>query len=388
MTRQLPSLLLAVCLSGLTITANAGEDPQKKGLFVSPFAAHLGSLNDFDIPSDEAFGVGLGFGVSDRTALELSTANFADVNAHWLGALFSLAPPGRRFDPYVVAGLGLADISRRGIASQKEMQGFLGVGTFVDLSRRLSLRGDVRAVKTGDVDGIDPYAQVGLTLFLGAVAPNVPLDTDSDGVPDSQDNCPSTPAGRVVGANGCQLDGDGDGVTDADDRCPNSPRGAVVNSQGCTPDNDGDGIPDHRDECLDTEPGAKVDDVGCYIELEEVVTIDLALEFDLNSAELRPEHRSEIARVAKFLREYPTANAVIEGHTDSAGSDAYNQQPSERRAASVRDYLIQEAQIESQRLTSVGYGESRPISDNATSEGRQANRRVTASISGKHTVRQ
>ena len=73
------------------------------------------------------------------------------------------------------------------------MQGFLGFGTFVELSRRLALRGDVRAVKTTDVQGIDPYAQVGLTFFLGPIAPDIPADSDGDGVPDVQDQCPSTP---------------------------------------------------------------------------------------------------------------------------------------------------------------------------------------------------
>ena len=122
--------------------------------------------------------------------------------------------------------------------------------------------------------------------------------------------------------------------------------------------------------------------------IEETVTIDLNLEFDTDSSALRPEHYSEIGRVVQFLREYPTANAVIEGHTDSDGSEAYNQALSERRAESVRRYLVAEAGIAAQRLSAVGYGETRPVASNETAAGKQENRRVSAVVSGTQTVRQ
>ena len=79
---------------------------------------------------------------------------------------------------------------------------------------------------------------------------------------------------------------------------------------------------------------------------------------------------------------------MIEGHTDSSGAAAYNQSLSEKRAASVRDYLVNQADVDAARLTSRGYGETRPIATNDTAEGRAQNRRVSAVVEGTQTVRQ
>ena len=76
------------------------------------------------------------------------------------------------------------------------------------------------------------------------------------------------------------------------------------------------------------------------------------------------------------MRENPTTKAVVEGNTDSKGTDEYNQKLSERRAASVKDVLVKSG-IEADRLTTVGYGESRPVASNDTEEGRAKNRRVS-----------
>ena len=103
---------------------------------------------------------------------------------------------------------------------------------------------------------------------------------------------------------------------------------------------------------------------------------------------MRSDHYPEIQRVVDFLRQYPTANAVIEGHTDSRGAAAYNQSLSERRAASVRNYLETQGGVDAGRLSSRGYGETRPKASNETAEGRQENRRVSAVVAGTQTVRQ
>jgi len=123
-------------------------------------------------------------------------------------------------------------------------------------------------------------------------------------------------------------------------------------------DSDGDGVVDSMDKCPGTPAGTKVDKVGCPLEQT------LKLLFDFDSAELRPESINELERLVKFMGDVPFATAMIEGHTDSKGSDAYNLKLSDRRAKSVFDYL-----------TSRGV-ESMPIADNATEEGRQENRRV------------
>jgi outer membrane protein len=134
-------------------------------------------------------------------------------------------------------------------------------------------------------------------------------------------------------------------------------------------DMDGDGVCDEADKCPNTPAGAKVDKVGCPLEQT------LKLLFDFDSAELRPESIEELERLVKFMGDVPFATALIEGHTDSVGSDAYNLKLSDRRAKSVFDYLTSRG-VDPARLSSIGHGEAKPIADNATAEGRQLNRRV------------
>ena len=93
-----------------------------------------------------------------------------------------------------------------------------------------------------------------------------PLDSDKDGVPDYLDKCPNTPEGIKVDKNGCPLDSDEDGVPDYLDKCPNTPEGVQVDKNGCPLDSDGDGVPDYLDKCPNTPKGAKVDKFGCEIE--------------------------------------------------------------------------------------------------------------------------
>jgi outer membrane protein OmpA-like peptidoglycan-associated protein len=134
-------------------------------------------------------------------------------------------------------------------------------------------------------------------------------------------------------------------------------------------DSDGDGVVDSADKCPGTPAGVKVDKVGCPLEQT------LKLLFDFDSAELRPESINELERLVKFMGDVPFATAMVEGHTDSAGSDAYNLKLSDRRAKAVFDYLTSRG-VDPARLSSIGKGESAPIADNATEEGRQENRRV------------
>ena len=102
-------------------------------------------------------------------------------------------------------------------------------------------------------------------------------------------------------------------------------------------------------------------------------TLKLLVDFD--SAELRPESINELERVVSFMGDVPFATTLVEGHTDSVGSDTYNLNLSERRAKAVFDYLASRG-VDPARMKSIGKGESEPIADNATAEGRQQNRRV------------
>jgi outer membrane protein OmpA-like peptidoglycan-associated protein len=101
--------------------------------------------------------------------------------------------------------------------------------------------------------------------------------------------------------------------------------------------------------------------------------------FDYNSAALRPASRTTLDELGANFRQYPDNRVIVEGHTDSTGSDQYNQKLSEQRAANVADYLIDRGAPASM-ITVYGYGESRPKSSNDTPEGRQVNRRVEIHI--------
>jgi OOP family OmpA-OmpF porin len=201
------------------------------------------------------------------------------------------------------------------------------------------------------------------------------VDSDGDGVPDSKDKCPNTPKGVKVDEVGCPLDSDGDGVPDYLDRCPLTPKGARVDADGCPLDTDGDGVPDYRDKCPDTPRGAKVDSDGC---IEHVVLKNVLFKFDKST--LTAEAQRTLDAIARDLAGRSGVRRVaISGHTDSIGSDAYNQKLSERRAKSVASYLKAKG-VEGGKLASKGYGESQPVASNKTKEGRAENRRVEITV--------
>ena len=112
----------------------------------------------------------------------------------------------------------------------------------------------------------------------------------------------------------------------------------------------------------------------------ELVRVELDVKFDFDKSRVREESYSDIKNLADFMQQYPQTNTTVEGHTDSVGTDQYNQRLSERRAEAVRNVLVNEYGVQGNRVNSVGYGESRPVADNSTEEGRQINRRVEAEV--------
>jgi outer membrane protein OmpA-like peptidoglycan-associated protein len=102
--------------------------------------------------------------------------------------------------------------------------------------------------------------------------------------------------------------------------------------------------------------------------------------FDVNQATLTPGAMNNLSTLVAFLKEHPDRHVTIEGYTDSAGSEAYNLELSQRRAEAVRNFLLQSG-IEASRLTATGYGEASPIAPNTTAAGRLQNRRVEVVIS-------
>jgi OmpA-OmpF porin, OOP family len=102
----------------------------------------------------------------------------------------------------------------------------------------------------------------------------------------------------------------------------------------------------------------------------------LMINFDFDKSNIREADRNELEKGLKFIKKYPKAKIRLEGHTDSVGTDAYNQGLSERRAAATKKYFVDEGKIDGKRISTIGYGESKPVASNKTSEGRAKNRRV------------
>jgi OOP family OmpA-OmpF porin len=115
----------------------------------------------------------------------------------------------------------------------------------------------------------------------------------------------------------------------------------------------------------------------------QVVRVQLDVKFDFNKSVVKPNSYADIKNLADFMKQYPATTTTVEGHTDSVGPDAYNQKLSERRASAVKQVLVNQYGVGAGRVSSVGYGESRPVADNKTEAGRAINRRVEAEVEAK-----
>jgi len=245
--------------------------------------------------------------------------------------------------------------------------------------------------KDGVTDNLDkcPGTPAGITVDKDGC----PLDSDRDGVADYLDKCPGTPAGVKVGTDGCPLDTDGDGVTDNLDKCPGTPAGVKVDTNGCPLDSDRDGVADYLDKCPGTPAGVKVDMDGC----PPVVAVPahvkaaaakrfcskpavLAINFDTDKSDIKPEYHDELKTVGDFLMYFPNAKGEISGHTDSVGSNAYNEKLSDRRAESVGSYIRTTFGVNPGRIATKGYGETKPVASNKTKDGKAKNRRIEANF--------
>ncbi|MBA2421728.1 MAG: OmpA family protein [Chitinophagales bacterium] len=204
-------------------------------------------------------------------------------------------------------------------------------------------------------------------------------DSDGDGLYDNEDNCPEI-AGPVDNK-GCPYpDSDNDGVRDLDDKCPNVP--GPISNDGCPlDDKDGDGIPDKDDKCPNTPGIPELN--GCpKLEEKEEAILKVAfenLEFETGKDIIRTTSNTSLNDLANLLISKPSYGLRIAGHTDNVGSDASNMTLSKKRATAVKTYLVTKG-VPAEKLVVEYYGETRPIADNKTAEGRQTNRRVEMTV--------
>jgi outer membrane protein OmpA-like peptidoglycan-associated protein len=224
------------------------------------------------------------------------------------------------------------------------------------------------------------------TQALPVLPSTMSKDSDGDGVPDDVDRCPDQPEDRDgnLDADGCsEVDADSDGIPDPRDACPLASEDIdqFQDDDGCPdPDNDGDGIDDGRDACPDN--AGPIERVGCPLKdypgitvTERELRLASAISFEANTATIRSVSFALLDTVAEVLRDQPRMTIEIGAHTDSQGDDADNLLGSQVRAESVRKYLVGRG-VDPARLTARGYGETRPIESNSTSQGRAINRRI------------
>ncbi len=407
----------------LCVVTDATAENRAGAVSVSPLIGGYIFDDDQSIRNDPTYGVVLGYNITERIGIEgafnyvdtdvrsATLSNRVDAYVYRLEGLYHFMAD-KDVLPYIAIGAGAITIDVDG-SSETDILADYGAGIKFFLTESLAVRTGVRHIISFDDTNHNILYKLGLSYLIGAKpekAPPMPMDSDGDGVPDNMDKCAGSPKGVSVKSDGCPMDSDGDGVPDYNDKCPDTPKdvsvgssgcpgdadgdgvfderdkcsgtpaGAPVDNAGCPTDSDGDGIADYMDKCKATLTGIKVDAKGCPLPIKEKVSIELNVEFVSKSAIVRNVYHEPIQKVANFLNTYPDTIAVVEGHTDSEGDEERNLQLSQKRAENVMQHLV-DFGIHPSRLRAEGYGETRPIADNTTEEGRQRNRRVVAVIS-------
>lgn len=343
-----------------------------------------------DYPMDEMTSSG-----SDKLMLELtSSINFKLLSDHyWVTPFVDLGVGGSKygsnFAAFIPAGLGLqvnlADEAflmlnsqyRIPVTENASKHFYHSIGIAGSISKRKEPA--PKAVEIPDVldrdgdgvvDSLDRCPDV-----AGPAALKGCPDRDGDGIADIDDKCPDVKG--VAKYDGCPIpDTDGDGINDEEDKCPNVP--GLARYQGCPiPDTDGDGVNDEEDKCPNEAGPAS--NYGCPV-IEEVVMEKISkaaqnIFFETGSSKLMQKSFKSLEEVADIMKSNPSYKVSIEGHTDNTGGDELNQKLSESRAASVKEYLMTHG-VDDAKITSSGYGPSKPIADNKTAAGRAKNRRV------------
>jgi OOP family OmpA-OmpF porin len=346
-------LITSILSTAISFAAN---NPSKDYSYeITPFASGILTDSKTGLDDDNYFNGGISIGKNlDNSFIDqieiaylrsdnLKYKNLSGsthVNRMFLNGV-KIFPLNEKLSAYALAGLGYQDVTHEAFDNEDSAILNYGVGLRYDIPYYgLSLKGDVRhliAVKNNENDFM--YT-IGLAMPLGKkysddIAPIVPIVQEEKEI----ETLPQTVEKPIV----LPQDDDNDGVINRLDKCPNTSKGVIVNADGC------------------------------------VDTINLNINFDNNSTEIKRIYNDKVESFAKILQKNKNLTAVIEAHTDAKGSDSYNQTLSDRRAIAVVNAL-RTYNIDSTRLKAVGYGETQPIATNDTPEGKAKNRRVTALI--------
>ena len=266
------------------------------------------------------------------------SAGSTNVNRLFLNAVKNF-PLNEKLSAYALAGLGYQDVTHEAFEHDDSAVLNYGLGLRYDIPYYgISVKSDVRHLIAVENSANDVMYTLGLAMPLGKkytedIKATVPI-VKEEKLEEKKEVIEQKP---VI----LPQDDDKDGVINKLDKCPNTTKGVKVNSDGC------------------------------------VETINLNIKFDNNSANIKKIYDEKLISFAKIMQENKNLTAVIEAHTDSKGSDSYNQTLSDRRAISVVNAL-KTYNIEASRLKAIGYGETQPIATNDNEEGKAQNRRVTA----------
>ncbi|HSW13326.1 MAG TPA: OmpA family protein [Solimonas sp.] len=287
-----------------------------------------------------------------------------------------------RFTPFMLAGAGVLQEDVRG---DDHIHGGInfGAGLLFPLPwYGLGIRTEARAQAqyndesvSGEDFLIDYRFNVGLQI------PLTPIFGERAAPAGKPGECEIAVVDPVTGRTDCAIDTDQDGIFDSVDQCPGTPAGSAVNTNGCpvvggNSDADADGVPDVADRCPETKAGMTVDMSGCVV--GQTMTLQ-GVKFHNNSAELTSESKGILDGVGRTLNSQKNLSVEIGGHTDAIGTEAFNLLLSQQRAESVRQYLIAHG-IDGKRMVAQGYGELQPVGSNDSEAGRDTNRRVEFKI--------
>lgn len=302
---------------------------------------------DWNQDSDYGWMIGGEAPVAERWGLALEHADWdsdrdnapgsADFRWTRIGPNYLLTPVNG-WQPYLAAGVGRIKQDFNGAGSNSEVTWDFGVGVKKFFNDNWFGRGDYKLVRITDTNTWDNTVNLGIGYAFGG-RPARPVAT----APAPQQAPAPQPAPEA--------DSDGDGVVDSRDRCANTPRELAVDATGCP--------------ILESHQRSQ----------------QLLVTFDFDKADVKPEYRPTIAEFAQFMTTYANTTVVIEGHTDSDGTEAYNQGLSERRAQAVMNTLVRDHGIAASRLSAVGYGEGRPVVENNSAANKARNRRIMAEVS-------
>lgn len=270
------------------------------------------------------------------------------------GALLHLKKRGKK-RPFILLGYShLGYENNEGHKSSESLFSF-GVGLKRYYSNNVILRGELMMMNSIDKELIDMGGRLALGYAFKPSAVQPVYMAEPEPVQDQKQ--------------------DQDFIAKSDIAEPNLV--AIVENTARLPvDTDQDGVMNDSDLCANTKLIYKADDTGCTLMLTEKISISVDIQFPFNSAILPEVSLPEVKRVADFMAQFDDAVLTVEGHSDNSGSAIYNQHLSQRRADAVRRSLIDLFTLPETRVSALGYGEEKPVTNNATEEGRATNRRV------------